>query len=231
MTDDDWNRNRDEENRVDGGRRDFARFALAAAGGLLIGSSALAIRPSTRRKPRILTNNAYGNGATLPSRRMYFFYLTNPERTRAYFIERPSNRPFMESTIQADIEEAVRMVKGGLTPVGKGFGAFEFVHKSYFVAVMDEATEELVPNNAVSFSYERGGGNHSFLDGKDIRPFNNITGFYCFNYMRDRNTLQDLNNKSENFYISANHRRRGTAYKQGDKGHNDTATNTGPPLP
>jgi hypothetical protein len=175
-------------------------------------------------------NNAYGNGHMPPSRRIYFFYLTNnPERTRAYFIDRCE--AITENDIQKEIRAITAQVKNGLAPVGEGFGAMEFVHKSYFVAVMDDAQQELVPKNAMTFTNKEDNKNKSFKDGKDIQPFDSVTGFYCFNHMKDRHTGTDLGHKSEDFEIAANHRVRGTTGCGKHRAHNDTGTNTGPPLP
>ena len=184
-------------------------------------------------------NDAYGTGATPPSRHIYFFYLTNhPDRTRAYFIKRDKPVSKKGGDEEDKIEDVIKIVldqvKRGLTPIGKGFGAFEFVHKSYFVAVMDDKDEILDPNNAVQFQYGgTGHSNKSFKNGEDIQRFDNITGFYCFNYMKHSKTGNELGDESDNFTVRAYHRARGSEGKgmaTSKNEHADTGTNTGPPL-
>src|SRR3954465_5512816 len=88
----------------DEGRRDFTRSMIAAGGTLLVAPlvEAAAARPRPRGKA-CPVRNAYGDGHMPPSRRIYFFYLTNnPERTRAYFIERDD--AVTENDIRHEIE-------------------------------------------------------------------------------------------------------------------------------
>ncbi|MEA3004355.1 MAG: hypothetical protein QOH81_3143 [Sphingomonadales bacterium] len=178
---------------------------------------------------------------------IYFYYLTmDPDPTRfvrVYVISRA--RPI--ANIQQEVESIVDEIKRGIrTPCGWRLGDVKWRRRGYLVFIMDDATATLTPGNGVEFGYKGLGGNHTFFDGDDLTPFDNITGVYCLNHMQKAGGgVLGSADPEEIFEISpnhdpdrspthndsdANHQSRGERSTYVPKIHNDSGTNTGPPI-
>lgn len=187
-------------------------------------------------EPSVVVNPVYDpRDRTLKAECIYFYYLTeDPDpryNLRVFVIDRERYIPPQE--MQREIETIVADIRNGnLTPCGWAFGDVKWRRKSYIVVVFDDPNGKLSRGNAVEFLHNVGGDDHPFRDGDDIQQFGTITGFYCFNHMKQQGTNHDLPpGKSECYKVTAIHEHRLGGAVTSIRGHNDTGTNMGPPIP
>jgi hypothetical protein len=199
----------------------------------------------TGQSPEMLPESLYGDAPNgLKAHCIYFYYLKETpdlkEKTRAFFLEydHALNRDALEKEIPKLIEKANN---GAIRPVGWKLGDIRWRRKSWFVVVLDDDHHKLKPGDAVSFEFKSSTGqspagpNHNFRYGKDIPISRTITGFVCYNQMKGSHG-RPLDDESEVFFVKVNHGGHGDG-QGGGKGaierrftHDDSGTNTGPPL-
>jgi hypothetical protein len=126
--------------------------------------------------------------------------------------------------LEGMVPDLLARVKSSNPPIPRGsqLGSLVWQHRSYIVVVLEDDYHRLIPCDAVTFDLKIGGGNHNFRGARDICHLGtNITGFLCFNQMKD--AKNGSLNGTEHFNFKVNH--------GGKRAHQDTGTNTGPPLP
>jgi hypothetical protein len=171
-----------------------------------------------------------------PSKYIYFYYLKEVSpKVRAYRIEKQN--PVSDTEIEALVKDVATRIKNGTypdQPDGFTLGRLTWKKKSYIAIVLEDNQQKLINGNAVTFELELEDGsldgNHTFRDGHDIPLFdNNITGFYCFNYMRGVHGNDLGNREAERFWVEVHHNRSGMRAGAGPRSHDDAGTNLGPP--
>jgi hypothetical protein len=181
------------------------------------------------------------------SKYIYFYHLTaeDDEGAQVYYIK--AVQPLRPADMKTEMQRILRMIRAGNAPqpVGVGLGSLMWRHKSYFAVVPENEQQKLIGGNAVTFILKGGSenDNRTFRGGTDVPEVApNIAGFFCFNRMFNKHgrPLGASGKETERFEITVNHEGRGTGGKDHARGrggkdwpfaHEDTGTNTGPPLP
>jgi hypothetical protein len=225
MTSDDRNHGRPTDGLQDKSRRDFARSAIATGGAVLLGPKLMAAHPEAAAAVATTVGDVYATGPAIATKSVYLYRILS-SGTLAYFIERPKNIPY--AMMETEIEYILTEINTGwIQPSGFQLGDIRWRKKSYFVVVVEDPKYWLAKDNAVSFTYQGGGGgNHSFKSGKDILVGSNVTRFFCINHMRKYGAQGgDVDANGEQYTVTLNH-----PMAVNILAHSDTGTNTGPPL-
>lgn len=176
----------------------------------------------------------YNKNKNLRIECIYFYYLTmrsdsHPNHVRAYFVDKKQYIP--HDQMQDEIKDLVSQVRAKtLTPLARRLGGLDWCRKSYLAVIMDDAEQRLTKENAVMFANRSIGREHPFRDGRDIEPYDTITGFYCINHMTKPSGASDVY-WSEDFDIEVCHNPLGCMPPNPLLlSHNDSGTNMGPPI-
>jgi hypothetical protein len=178
-------------------------------------------------------------GRNFPILCVYFYYLTPSEDghpdVQAFRHIVTSDIP--DASMPGLIEDLTKKARAGtITSRGDSVGSILWQRRSYIAVVLDDRNDNLLKGNAMEFV----DGEHTFRNGKDIILSNvdNLSAFYCTNHMKRKHASDpDLEEGDhEEFDVCIHLVSEGpdpvcpVPDDGGPGGHNESGTNTGPPL-
>jgi len=169
--------------------------------------------------------------AALAAECVYLYYLVsvtpNHAHVEVYFEDQGAPIRNIESTIK---EMVYKIINGSIRPVGWAVADLDWRRRGYIAAVLNSGTRRLEPDDAIEFIYDgKGGGNHTFRSGTDLRDFDDVSASHCLNYMVRKDGKPWKEDEFEGFKVKFNHRAR-AAGAEDRRSHNETGQNTGPPV-
>ena len=178
-----------------------------------------------------LTNPAYDPGnPELRPECVYLYYLPDPTdfpHAEVYFHDWGEGVGLDQ--VESAVKELVFLIQNDrLKPCAWSFGELMWRRRSYFVLAIRSDDHILVPRDAVTFTFERGDGNHNFRDGRDIPAFDTkdgrVSAMACINHMKNEAGGPLGRHESERFRIIM------STEPPIKFLHDDTGTNMGPPV-
>lgn len=171
-----------------------------------------------------------GENPNLQAECIYFYHLLPNHGMHVYLVDR--KRPIAQSEMPNQIVQILEEIAAGLLPLEPR--PVRWKRQSYLAAVLASSESKLIEDDAVEFQCtENNRKNHSFRDGRDLRelpaPFESFSAFYCFNHMKHRNGHVLRKGEGETYEVHFKHP--GAVIARHRFGHDDSATNLGPPLP
>jgi hypothetical protein len=169
--------------------------------------------------------------ATFNARYMVFYYLT------------PTGKPCHPDikgicyhhggTIQnpeALIDDLISAAREGTLDLrGTGISSIPWRHKSYLAIVLEGREYTIDRDGGLTLEYADG-GNHSFENIRYISPAD-ASGAYCENHFRKENGRPWDLCEQETFGVDLQYADRDGHRHECHRSHNESGTNTGPPIP